>query len=89
MQPSLAEIFGLLRTASDAYLDIVHIRGRARRALVEWRDYLLEWDGVIILHNFHHPRPLAPPLFTDASGGSRGGGGYVTFDCTNQLRYAH
>ena len=89
MQPSLAEIFILLRVSSDAYLDIIHVRGKARRALVEWRDYLEQWDGVIILHNSHHPRPLAPPLFTDASGGRNGGGGYVTFDSTNQLRYAH
>ena len=88
MQPSLAEVFTLLAAAEKH--NQLHVRGRALRALQDWDSYLEDWDGIIILYNEHSPRPIAPPIFTDASGGGKGGGGYVTFDpAYGYLRYSH
>ena len=79
MQPSVADLFALLRAAELSPSQNLTIRRGARRAFLHWRDYLEDWDGKLILHNEHHQRPIAPPIFTDASGGAKGGGGYVTF----------
>ena len=64
MQPSLADIFTLLKHAESLHVDNMKVKGRALRGLVAWRDYLESWDGVVFLYN---------TLFLDVHG-SRGRG---------------
>ena len=51
---------------------------RARRGLTWLVRFLETWCGWCEVYNVHRPRAQAHALYTDASGGNRGGGGYWT-----------
>ena len=89
MQPSLGTIFNLLVKAETVghHTAPLIIHKDAERSMREWVDFLHRWDGSVPIYNRLNPRPLAPPVFTDASGGRRGGGGFVSLGPT--IEYDH
>ena len=54
------------------------ITARARDDLLFLVNYVDSWSGVVDVYNGHRPRARAPPVWTDASGGEKAGGGWCT-----------
>lgn len=56
------------------------IPGSVRREVTFWRNFLQNWKGYENVYNSYHPRDTSPAIYTDASGGHKGGGGYYSTD---------